>query len=109
MASGEGDKGEFSGKRRWIVGIEGTDKSQRGLVAAILEERGGPSGGGRKEIGKILEGGYALGQQYENRHGGHTEGKSAERAAVSSSREESRGATGEAIGCISSDRSAVKL
>ena len=61
-----GDKREFSGKQRWIVGIEGTDKSQRGLVAAILEERGG----GRKEIREILEGGYALGQQHENRNGG---------------------------------------
>ena len=41
--------------------------------------------------------------------GAAAEGQSAERAAALSSREESRGATGEAIGCISSDRSAVKL
>ena len=32
-----GDEREFSGKRRWIVGIEGADKSQRGLVENILE------------------------------------------------------------------------
>ena len=49
---------------------EGDNKSQRGLVAAILEERGG----GRKEIRDILasdsEGGNALGQQHKNRNGG---------------------------------------
>ena len=45
---------------------EGTNKSQRCLVAATLEE----SCWGLKEIGEILEGGYALGQQHENRNGG---------------------------------------
>ena len=76
-----GDKREFSGKRRWIVRIEGANKSQRGLVTAILEERGG----GRKEIREILEGGYALGQHTKTETGAAAEGQSAELAAASSS------------------------
>ena len=71
--------------RRWIVGIEGANTSQRCLVAAILEERGG----GRKEIWEVLAPNFWEATHWasntKTEMGAAAKGQSAERALAAAS------------------------